>query len=144
MPDQESTPIPTVEAPVYLSKRSSKVTSKRVQFPLSLAWGVTIHKEQGKTEESVVSCKGNFMHGQFYTAISRTKDMDGLHFLDELKAENIKVNRESLNEMQRMKVESPFTPRPIVHNQKIRSVFQDAKFEHQFPETSRSLLLQRC
>ena len=111
LPDQESTPISTVETPVYLSKRSSKVTSKRVQFPLSLAWGVTIHKEQGKTEECVVvSCKGNFMNGQFYTAISRTKDMDGLHFLDQVKAENIKVNRCSLSEMQRIKEESPFTP----------------------------------
>lgn len=67
----------------------SKVTSKRVQFPLVPAWAVTIHKEQGKTEEKlVISCKGAFQTGQFYTAISRTKSLEGLHFLDTVCSQN--------------------------------------------------------
>lgn len=124
LPDQISTPIPTVETPVYLSKKSSKVTSKRAQFPLSLAWGVTIHKEQGKTEDSaVVSCAGNFLHGQFYTAISRTRDMAGLHFIDEVSATKIKVNKQSLNEMNRMKKESPFSPYVPVFTTKSSDVY---------------------
>ena len=122
--DQISTPISTVETPVYLSKRSSKVTSKRVQFPLCLAWGVTIHKEQGKTEDSVVvSCSGNFFHGQFYTAISRTKNMAGLHFIDEVSVTKIKVNKMSLNEMNRMKKESPFLPYVPVSTTKSSHVY---------------------
>ena len=63
------------------------------QFPLVHAWGVTIHKEQGKTEDKLVlSCKGSFNAGQFYTAISRTKDPDELFLLDEVTSAKIKVN----------------------------------------------------
>ena len=72
---------------------NNKVTSKRTQFPLVHAWGVTIHKEQGKTEDKLVlSCKESFNAGQFYTAISRTKDLDGLFLLDEVTSAKIKVN----------------------------------------------------
>jgi hypothetical protein len=72
--DDISTPIPTVELPIRIGN-NNKVTSKQTQFPLVHAWGVTIHKEQGKTEDKLVlSCKGSFNAGQFYTAISRTKD----------------------------------------------------------------------
>jgi hypothetical protein len=73
------------------------------------AWGVTIHKEQGKTEDKLVlSCKGSFDAGQFYTAISRTKDLDGLFLLDEVNSAKIKVNIKSLEEICRMASESPF------------------------------------
>ena len=69
--DQQTTPIAKYEDKVRLG-RSQKVSFKRWQFPIALAWGVTIHKEQGRTETAVaVVCKGNFQPGQFYTAISR-------------------------------------------------------------------------
>lgn len=104
-----STPICRVESQMKLGKYS-KVTSKRVQFPLVLAWAVTIHKEQGKTEETlVISCKGTFQAGQFYTAIRRTKSLEGLHFLDTVSAAKIKVNHQALAEITRMR-SSVFTP----------------------------------
>ena len=104
-----STPIPAVESPIYFSRRSKKVTKKRTQFPLDLAWGVTIHKEQGKTEDTaVVCCDGNFNKGQFYTAISRTKELTGLHFIGEVSAKKIKVSTEALKEIKRMKATSQF------------------------------------
>jgi hypothetical protein len=81
-----------VELPIRIGN-NNKVTSKRTQFPLVHAWGVTIHKEQGKTEDKLVlSCKGSFNAGQFYTAISRTKDLDGLFLLDEVTSVKIKVS----------------------------------------------------
>ena len=97
LPDDTSTPIPTVEVPIYLGKRFSKVTSKRIQFPLSLVWGVTIHKEQGKTETTAVICtQGRFNNGQFYTAVSRLSKLTGLHFIGEVSQALIKVNKDSL------------------------------------------------
>ncbi|WAR02670.1 PIF1-like protein, partial [Mya arenaria] len=93
-----------------MSGKYSKVTAKRVQFPLTLAWGLTIHKEQGKTEDRlVVACEGSFHPGQFYTAISRTKDISGLFFLGNVSENKIKVNVPALQEIKRMKKSACFT-----------------------------------
>ena len=48
-----STPIPPTESHVRFG-RHTKITAKRSQFPLCLAWAVTIHTEL----KIVVSCKG--------------------------------------------------------------------------------------
>ncbi|XP_062600070.1 uncharacterized protein LOC134261665 [Saccostrea cucullata] len=50
--DNVSTPIPQVESQIRFG-RHSKITAKRSQFPLCLAWAVTIHKEQGKQRMSL-------------------------------------------------------------------------------------------
>jgi ATP-dependent exoDNAse (exonuclease V) alpha subunit len=51
-----------------------------VQYPLMLAWAVTIHKSQGKTFEKVVIDigEGTFAHGQLYVALSRCTRLDGI------------------------------------------------------------------
>ncbi len=50
------------------------------QFPLRLAWAVTIHKGQGKTFEKVIIDigKGTFTHGQAYVALSRCTSLEGM------------------------------------------------------------------
>ena len=50
------------------------------QYPLKLAWGVTIHKSQGKTFESVALDLGDraFAAGQTYVGLSRCVSLEGL------------------------------------------------------------------
>lgn len=50
------------------------------QFPMKLAWAITIHKSQGLTFDRVHIDMGNgaFAHGQTYVALSRCRTLDGI------------------------------------------------------------------
>ena len=55
---------------------------QRTQLPLALAWATTIHKSQGQTLDYVIAdIEGCFQPGQFYVALSRCKEPDGLQIV---------------------------------------------------------------
>ena len=49
------------------------------QYPLRLAWAITIHKSQGLTfEHAIIDASHSFTHGQTYVALSRCKTLEGM------------------------------------------------------------------
>ena len=49
------------------------------QYPVRLAWAITIHKSQGLTfEHAIIDASHSFTHGQTYVALSRCKSLEGM------------------------------------------------------------------
>lgn len=70
-----------------------ETVSSFTQFPLRLAWAVTIHKSQGQTFSTIAIDMGNgaFAHGQTYVALSRCTTLEGLYLIQPITREHIIV-----------------------------------------------------
>ena len=77
-------------------KLSRDVVAEFTQFPLRLAWAVTIHKSQGKTYDRAVIDLGSgaFAPGQTYVALSRLTSLDGLYLSRPLRPSDIRVDED--------------------------------------------------
>jgi ATP-dependent exoDNAse (exonuclease V) alpha subunit len=75
-------------------KLSRDVVAEFTQFPLRLAWAVTIHKSQGKSYDRAIVDLGqrSFAPGQTYVALSRLTALDGLYLSRPLRPSDIIVD----------------------------------------------------
>jgi hypothetical protein len=75
-------------------KISTRKTGSFTQYPIRLAWAVTIHKSQGKTFDRVVIDigRGAFAHGQVYVALSRCTNFTGITLTKPITKSHIRMD----------------------------------------------------
>jgi len=75
---------------------SEEVVGAFKQYPIRLAWAITIHKSQGQTFDKVIidMSRGAFAAGQLYVAMSRCKTLDGVELIRPILEKDIMVNQD--------------------------------------------------
>ncbi len=76
------------------SKIETEVVGKFTQYPIRLAWAITIHKSQGKTFENMIidMGRGAFEFGQTYVALSRCRTLNGIVLKQKLRPNDVMVD----------------------------------------------------
>ena len=77
-------------------KMESEVVGSFTQFPVKLAWAITIHKSQGMTFDKMHFdlTRGTFQAGQAYVAISRLRSLEGLTLSNPIRPHHVTQNQE--------------------------------------------------
>ena len=80
------------------------ITGSFKQYPMRLAWAITIHKSQGQTFEKVIidMSQGSFAPGQLYVALSRCISLEGIELLRPIKKSDIIVNNQLIGFQDRL------------------------------------------
>ncbi|OWY20540.1 AAA family ATPase [Sphingobacteriales bacterium UPWRP_1] len=81
------------------NKITTEVIGSFNQFPIKLAWAITIHKSQGKTFNHVLIDigKGAFAPGQVYVALSRCTTLEGIVLKNPIRYRDIIVDERILS-----------------------------------------------
>lgn len=70
-----------------------QVVGTFIQYPLKLAWAITIHKSQGLTfERAIIDAQAAFAHGQVYVALSRCKSFEGIVLRSRINGSSVKTD----------------------------------------------------
>ena len=146
---QNAVPMHQTQATFPLDKEVS-FQATRTQFPLTLAWAVTMHKCQGLTLSKIVidmtPAKGKFKSGEVYVAFSRVRTLEKLHVINYTQSQ-IHVSEHVEKEMKRLRKNIlPQMPSNLFHdvlggvkllhikignfNRKIEDMKKDDIFQH--------------
>lgn len=92
---------------------TEEVEGRFRQYPIRLAWAITIHKSQGLTfERAIIDANASFAHGQVYVALSRCKSLEGLILGSPLRREAI-ISDNTIDEFTRNAVAQTLDERKL-------------------------------
>lgn len=99
------------------------------QFPLRLAWAITVHKSQGLTfkQVNIDFTGGVFAGGQTYVALSRCTSLEGLSLKERIRREDVFVRAEVVN-----------FARQYNNNQIIRQALQQSKADKEYHDAMKA------
>ncbi|MDR2037378.1 MAG: helix-turn-helix domain-containing protein [Bacteroidales bacterium] len=85
-----------------LNKETAEIEEEELgafmQYPIRLAWAITIHKSQGLTfERAVIDTGDAFAPGQSYVALSRCTSLEGIILLSPITPDSVQTNRQAVS-----------------------------------------------
>ena len=115
------------------NEKEQKIEEKEIgtycQFPLRLAWAITVHKSQGLTFQNVnIDFTGGvFASGQTYVALSRCTSIEGIVLKEPLRLKDVFCNQDVIN-----------FSRHYNDNNRIKQVLQVSKADKAYDEANRA------
>jgi PIF1-like helicase/Helix-turn-helix domain/HRDC domain/Helicase len=96
--DIEIGPVEWTNVKYTLNEQTKEVEEQLLgtftQYPLKLAWAITIHKSQGLTfERAIIDAQAAFAHGQVYVALSRCKSFEGIVLRSKIISSSVKTDQ---------------------------------------------------
>ena len=121
----------------YVDKENNEIKEDVIgifsQYPIRLAWAVTIHKSQGLTfDKAIIDAGRSFAPGQVYVALSRCRSLEGIILKSKIH-ENVIFSDKAINDFQN----------EIWNLNKIKDIIESEKLPYSLEKIYRSINLQQ-